>query len=644
MNRTNGLSGKLSRSFLLPLVAAMSLHSANACVGGATETIDVTWQAFSSAAVGSETIGGMTINSDGSSAFTADQVAAVAVGGSVTGLSVGSPASGWNVAVGNGSTDTFFTSTTTFTAGVATPTDAGATGSGAAPTFAETTAGAWQACKFIVTAPATATQGAFNFTVTAVDNAPTPNTATTYAGTVHFSYSSNMWPFNTGLTLPADSTLTNGTGTFQALVQGTDRSYTITATDTVDGSVTGNATVAVPNPNYSSVNTTPGATLLFPYFEVDSTSSTGRDTMMTLQNNSATAMLNHVTVWTDLGMPVLTFNIYLTGYDIESIDMYDVLVNGNLPKTASAGQDWTDQVSPKGMFSQDINFASCNGELAYPTPSLTAGYIADLTAALSGHPAVFLNGRCSGFNHGDAILRGYVTIDTVNNCTHSNPGDPGYFFPGGSGSATNQNVMSGEYFLVDAGHALLHSDTAVALHATANDPNFNTPGNYTFYGRVDSPAWSAADNRQPLPNTWAVDAQSAGTELIVWRDTKTTPTTFVCSNPVPPSKGLPLGQETAFSFNNQEQPLAIPAGTPFGLATQRVALGTAAFPLPAKPGWVYLGLGYTNPTAPVPPVDQAADEAYVSVLQYPESHATSTGTGAIALDSGQAPLHSHPNP
>ena len=160
------------------------------------------------------------------------------------------------------------------------------------------------------------------------------------------------------------------------------------------------------------------------------------------------------------------------------------------------------------------------------------------------------------------------------------------------------------------------------------------------------PLWSSADFRQPLPNTWAVDAQAAGMELIVWRDIKIPPTPFTCGPAVPPSMGLPLGQERAFSFDNQEQTLAIPAGTPFGLATQRVALGTAGFPLPAKPGWVYLGLGYQNTAVPSAnaPADVKADQAYVTVLQYPESHVTSTGTGAIALDSGQAAQHVHPLP
>jgi len=397
-----------------------------------------------------------------------------------------------------------------------------------------------------------------------------------------------------------------------------------------------------------ALDNVPSATLLFPYFEVDLGSGTGHTTVLSWHAVSATATLTHVTVWTDLGVPVLTFNVYLTGYDVAAIDLRDVLVSGNLPSTASAGQDPSDQISPKGAKSQDINFASCTGQLPYATPALTTSYLSDLRSALTGGPAVFLSGKCSGYNHHDQIARGYVTVDAVTNCTARSPADPGYF-AGGSGDVADQGGfgyanITGEYFLFDVAHNLVHQDSAVGLEGVnpSLETRTSTSGNYTFYGRLVN--WSASDNREPLPNTWAIDAQAAGMELIVWRDIKIAPTTFTCGPAVPPSMGLPLGQETAFSFDNQEQPLSIPAGTPFGLATQRVALGTSAFPLPTKPGWVYLGLGYQNTVVPGAnaTADVKADQAYVTVLQYPESHATSTGASAIALDSGQAAQHTHP--
>src|SRR6266566_2524241 len=93
------------------------------------------------------------------------------------------------------------------------------------------------ATHFTLAAPASATSGvAFSFTVTAQDQFNNP--ATGYSGTVHFSSSDGA------ATLPADSTLSSGTGTFSATLK-TAGSRTITATDTVTASITGSATIGV---------------------------------------------------------------------------------------------------------------------------------------------------------------------------------------------------------------------------------------------------------------------------------------------------------------------------------------------------------------------------------------------------------------
>jgi hypothetical protein len=42
---------------------------------------------------------------------------------------------------------------------------------------------------------------------------------------------------------------------------------------------------------------------------------------------------------------------------------------------------------------------------------------------------------------GDA--RGYITVDTVNNCAPRVPGDAGYFGAAGAGNVTDQNVLWG---------------------------------------------------------------------------------------------------------------------------------------------------------------------------------------------------------
>ena len=85
--------------------------------------------------------------------------------------------------------------------------------------------------RFAVSAPASATSGtAFSFTVTAQDQFS--NTFTGYAGIVHFTSS------DTAAVLPANTTLTDGVGTFPATLR-TTGSRTITATDTVTAAITG---------------------------------------------------------------------------------------------------------------------------------------------------------------------------------------------------------------------------------------------------------------------------------------------------------------------------------------------------------------------------------------------------------------------
>jgi hypothetical protein len=89
-----------------------------------------------------------------------------------------------------------------------------------------------------VSAPSSATHGtAFTFTVTAQDQFN--NTATSYGGSVHFTSSDGS------ASLPANSGLTNGSGSFSATLN-TAGNQTITATDTSNSSITGTSgTIAV---------------------------------------------------------------------------------------------------------------------------------------------------------------------------------------------------------------------------------------------------------------------------------------------------------------------------------------------------------------------------------------------------------------
>src|SRR5215203_6880019 len=80
-----------------------------------------------------------------------------------------------------------------------------------------------------------------------------------------------------------------------------------------------------------TIDNVPAATLLLPYFEVDLDNANGINTLFSINNSAASAALVKVMVWTDQSVPVVNFNVYLTGYDVQTISMRDILVLGNLP-------------------------------------------------------------------------------------------------------------------------------------------------------------------------------------------------------------------------------------------------------------------------------------------------------------------------
>src|SRR5262249_23749047 len=100
------------------------------------------------------------------------------------------------------------------------------------------------ATHYSVSAPATATAGSpFNVTVTALDQFN--NVATGYTGTVHFTKTDS----SAGSSVPANYTFTGSDARSHTVTHGvtfvTAGNQTVTATDTVTGSINGSATVLV---------------------------------------------------------------------------------------------------------------------------------------------------------------------------------------------------------------------------------------------------------------------------------------------------------------------------------------------------------------------------------------------------------------
>src|SRR5438045_924836 len=94
---------------------------------------------------------------------------------------------------------------------------------------------------------------------------------------------------------------------------------------------------SIENATSCDLSTTPAATLLLPYFEVaiHDVVNDATNTIFSIINTVRTPQIARVTVWTDQGYPVIWFNVFLTGYDVQSISLYDVLARGAIPQTSS---------------------------------------------------------------------------------------------------------------------------------------------------------------------------------------------------------------------------------------------------------------------------------------------------------------------
>jgi hypothetical protein len=350
----------------------------------------------------------------------------------------------------------------------------------------------------------------------------------------------------------------------------------------------------------------PAATLLLPYFEVDLNDPAGRSTLFSINNSRAEPTLAHVVLWTDLAVPTLTFDVYLTGYDIETINLRDVLT-GRLPRTADLARDPADTTSPKGDFSQDATFPGCEGLL--PPPTLPPDLLGPLQSAHTGQPSPLQGGQCAGLPHGDTgIARGYVTIDVATRCSSLRPGDPGYF--GAGGVAGFDNVLWGDFFYVDPSGRFAEGDNLVRIEA---DPARFAAGGVTFYGRYVN--GTGADGREPLPTLWATrfltgGGFDGGTDLVAWREVPWNGVPFPCGTP---PAGFPLAQKELISFDEEEHPFifGLPpfpefpplVPTPFAAAATRVQAGGAGLPLPSNFGWILADLSpYVN--APADPYAQ----------------------------------------
>jgi len=274
------------------------------------------------------------------------------------------------------------------------------------------------------------------------------------------------------------------------------------------------------NDDSCDIGVYPAATLLLPYFEVE-TVTRGVDTFFTVTNVSPLPQIAHVTIWTDWSFPVLNFNLFLTGYDVQSISMYDVIVNGIIaPTNPFLTEGGTSSDTKPGTLSAannanpNLTVAGCEqGRLlgilgatmraAIRSALVTGIYNSIGFGALGcGSTAV---GSPAATHRSTTTADGYVTIDVTSACTPTMPTNPSYY----ASEILFDNVLTGDYETLDksagsnsaGGNPLVHIRAVPDGGPAGADPGTGLP--YTFYDRYTPAGARKLDRRQPLPSTFS---------------------------------------------------------------------------------------------------------------------------------------------
>ena len=316
--------------------------------------------------------------------------------------------------------------------------------------------------------------------------------------------------------------------------------------------------------NVCAFDAVPAATILFPFVSLDyNNPAGGQSTTFSITNVSAEAQVVHVTVWTDFSAAILDFNILLTGYDVISMNIRDIFVNGQLPVTTYAAHDDDEGVSPNGPVSY-ANTASnafwVNPGMDFPEPTNAVGSRCDTTN--SSYPGLYDDPIPPGFlglfqgylqvsqmvdrehsNDCDKPFADpyalsptpewaardtsgptwmYITADVVENCNKLFPDAPGYFLS----EVRFDNVLIGDSFWTSVADRYSEASNAVHLEASMYLDSVVTHTDaglpISFYYRYSQLLDGVSDYREPLPTAWAFRYLGwgnpvLGTDIRVWK-------------------------------------------------------------------------------------------------------------------------------
>jgi hypothetical protein len=377
------------------------------------------------------------------------------------------------------------------------------------------------------------------------------------------------------------------------------------------------------NDDSCDIGVAPAATLLLPYFEVDfrSPQTTARTTLFTITNVSAFPQIAHVVVWTDWSYAALDFNIFLTGYDVQAINLYDLFSRGVIaPPSGTTSNTTIPTGNPADATPQPTNpnittLANCNALPGPLPPSIVADLQSVFTAGTSTGAICSSTTARLGGTHTNAI--GYITVDVVASCSTSLvANDPAYF----SGTILFDNVLIGDFQDINpnpttgnfaGGNPMVHIRAVPEGGSAGTNPGTNLP--YTFYDRYTAGIVTGnrhQDRRQPLPALFAARYIQGGTggfntNYKIWREGIQVgcPTTAATS----PTNNSAIAVAELVRFDEHENAsissggiIFSPPPAAFGLPeASSQPLSGAVFPaIPTAAGdlagWTYLNLNNTG--------------------------------------------------
>jgi len=328
------------------------------------------------------------------------------------------------------------------------------------------------------------------------------------------------------------------------------------------------------NNDSCDISLQPAATLLLPYFEVDfrSPQATARTMLFSVTNVSPQPQIAHVILWTDWGFPTMAFNIFLTGYDVQSINLYDIFGGGvvapgngtsnttEVPTNVPFGsQPFENDANPNFLPSAAVTCSMPQGGVL--SPSLVDDIRSIFTTG-RGTSSTACGSANVGGAHENAI--GYATIDVVATCTASMPTTDYY-----GNELLFDNVLIGDSIDINPSPAGNFAGATPMVHIRAvpagGGAGVFAPTNlpYTFYDRYTQGLPTRTfDRRQPLPSTfaarWILGGKGAfDSSYKIWREGGTS-YPGVCANYQNDNSGMPFFQIVRFDEHENARAVLTP--------------------------------------------------------------------------------------